>query len=405
MAPETRKRNRTSEQRSSALAAGAAAAAAAEVKAAPVQPDLTGAAFFDVDNTMMMGASIFHFARGLAARGFFDSRDLVRFAWQQVAFRVRGQERAEDITDAREAALAFVAGREQAEIIRLGEEIYDELMAERIWGPSRALAQQHLDAGQRVWLVTATPVELASVIARRLGLTGALGTVAETEDGRYTGHLIGVPLHGPAKADAIRALAEREGLDLARCTAYSDSANDIPMLSACGTGVAINPDPDLKRAARENGWDVRDFRTARKAAKVGVPTAAGIGAVAGGVVAGVALRRKYAADSSPLPLRRTVAQLRPAVRLPPVARLLPASRTAAERTVSLPGRLQLPGWSESLAVTVRWPVNGIQPAGRIADVVLTDAGRGARRVGGAVTGLVRRRPTSVTSRVRRSFAG
>ena len=387
MAPETRKRNRTSEQRSSALAAGAAAAAAAEVKAAPVQPDLTGAAFFDVDNTMMMGASIFHFARGLASRGFFDSRDLVRFAWQQVSFRVRGQERAEDITDAREAALAFVAGREQSEIIRLGEEIYDELMAERIWGPSRALAQQHLDAGQRVWLVTATPVELASVIARRLGLTGALGTVAETtQDGRYTGHLIGVPLHGPAKAEAIRALAEREGLDLARCTAYSDSANDIPMLSTCGTGVAINPDPDLKRAARENGWDVRDFRTARKAAKVGVPTAAGIGAVAGGVVAGVALRRKYAAGSSPLPLRRTVAR-------------------AAERTVSLPGRLQLPGWSESLAVTVRWPVGGIQPAGRIAEVVLTDAGKGARLVGGAVTGLVRRRPTSVTSRVRRSFAG
>ena len=386
MAPETRRKNRTSEQRSSAQAAGVAAAAAAEVAAAPVEPDLTGAAFFDVDNTMMMGASIFHFARGLASRGFFDSRDLVRFAWQQVAFRVRGQERAEDITDAREAALAFVAGREQSEIIRLGEEIYDELMAERIWGPSRALAQQHLDAGQRVWLVTATPVELASVIARRLGLTGALGTVAETEDGRYTGHLIGVPLHGPAKAEAIRALAEREGLDLARCTAYSDSANDIPMLSTCGTGVAINPDPDLKRAARENGWDVRDFRTARKAAKVGVPTAAGIGAVAGGVVAGVALRRKYAADSSPLPLRRTVAR-------------------AAERSVSLPGRLQLPGWSESLAVTVRWPVGGIQPAGRIAEVVLTDAGKGARLVGGAVTGLVRRRPTSVTSRVRRSFAG
>ena len=49
--------------------------------------------------------------------------------------------------------------------MRLGEEIYDELMADRIWGPTRALAQQHLDAGQRVWLVTASPVELASVIA------------------------------------------------------------------------------------------------------------------------------------------------------------------------------------------------------------------------------------------------
>src|SRR5205823_12590980 len=126
-------------------------------------------------------------------------------------------------------------------------EIYDELMAERIWSGTRALAQQHLDAGQRVWLVTATPVELANLIARRLGLTGALGTVAESVDGVYTGRLIGEPLHGPAKAEAIRALAAREGLDLDRCSAYSDSANDLPMLSTVGHPTAVNPDADLRK--------------------------------------------------------------------------------------------------------------------------------------------------------------
>ena len=180
---------------------------------------------------------------GWPSRDFFTTRDLARFAWQQIAFRVGGQESREDMADAREAALAFVAGREVAEIVRLGEEIYDELMADRIWGPTRALAQQHLDAGQRVWLVTATPVELASIIARRLGLTGALGTVAEVEDGRYTGRLVGEPLHGPAKAEAVRALAEREGLDLSRCTAYSDSTNDLPMLSPVGHAGRDQPRP------------------------------------------------------------------------------------------------------------------------------------------------------------------
>jgi HAD superfamily hydrolase (TIGR01490 family) len=301
---------RRSDAREPAVLAGAAAAAAAEVEIAlAVPPDQTAAAFFDVDNTMMMGASIFHFARGLASRGFFHSRDLARFAWQQISFRIGGQESAEGMADAREAALAFVAGREVEEIVRLGEEIYDELMADRIWGPSRALAQQHLDAGQRVWLVTATPVELASIIARRLGLTGALGTVAETKDGRYTGHLIGVPLHGPAKAEAVRALAEREGLDLSRCTAYSDSINDVPMLSTTGHAVAINPDPDLKKAAREHGWEIRDFRTARKAARIGVPTAAGVGAVAGGVIAGVALRRRYTGESYARQIKRTLSGL------------------------------------------------------------------------------------------------
>jgi HAD superfamily hydrolase (TIGR01490 family) len=273
--------------------AGAASAAAAEVEPAPaVVPDLTSAAFFDVDNTMMMGASLFWFARGLAARKYFRARDLALFVWQQAKFRVAGNESADDMHTIRENALAFVAGRPVDEIVAVSEEIYDELMADRIWAGTRILAQKHLDAGQRVWLVTATPVELARIIAHRLGLTGALGTVAEVVDGQYTGRLVGELMHGEAKAEAVRALAEREGLDLSRCTAYSDSSNDLPMLTLVGTAVAVNPDTELRAVARSRGWDIRDFRTGRKAAKIGVPTVAAA-AVSGGLVGGaVALRRR-----------------------------------------------------------------------------------------------------------------
>jgi HAD superfamily hydrolase (TIGR01490 family) len=282
---------------SAARDAGAAAAAAAET-AGPsvpsVPPDLTAAAFFDVDNTMMMGASIFHFARGLAARKFFSGADLRGFVWQQVKFRLGGEGTPEDIRAHREAALSFVAGREVSELVELGEEIYDELMADRIWEGTRALAQMHLDAGQRVWLVTATPLELAAIIARRLGLTGALGTVAEHHDGVYTGRLVGELLHGPAKAHAVRALAAREGLDLRRCSAYSDSINDAPMLSVVGTAVAVNPDTDLRSLARKNGWEIRDFRSGRKVARIGVPSVLGAGAVAGAVAAGAAYSRRRA---------------------------------------------------------------------------------------------------------------
>jgi HAD superfamily hydrolase (TIGR01490 family) len=288
---------------SSAEIAGEAAAAAAvanldaeplvEDTTGPGMPlDLTAAAFFDVDNTMMMGASIFHFARGLAARKFFDTSDLVSFAWQQLKFRIGGRESHEGMRNSRETALSFVAGRKVADVVALGEEIYDELMADRIWPGTRALANMHLDAGQRVWLVTATPVELAQIIARRLGLTGALGTVAESEHGVYTGRLVGEVLHGPAKAHAVRALAAREGLNLRRCTAYSDSVNDVPMLSVVGTAVAVNPDSELRDIARQRGWEIRDFRTGRKAAKIGVPSVLGAGAVAGAVAAGMAYRRR-----------------------------------------------------------------------------------------------------------------
>jgi HAD superfamily hydrolase (TIGR01490 family) len=285
-------RDRSAELAGEASAEAALASVAASEHPLPVPTDLTAAAFFDVDNTMMMGASIFHFARGLAARKYFSTSDLAGFAWQQVKFRIGGRETPENIQASREQALSFVAGRSVAELITLSEEIYDEMMAEKIWSGTRALAQLHLDAGQRVWLVTATPVELASIIARRLGLTGALGTVAESVDGVYTGRLVGEMLHGKAKAHAVRALAAREGLDLRRCAAYSDSSNDIPMLSVVGTAVAVNPDPALRDTARKRGWEIRDFRTGRKAARIGVPSVLGAGALAGAVAAGMAYRRR-----------------------------------------------------------------------------------------------------------------
>ncbi len=269
-------------------------AAVVEMEALPViSPDLTAAAFFDVDNTMMMGASIFYFARGLADRNFFPTGVIASITWQQLRFRVFGKELSlAEIRSSREQALSFVAGRSCRQLVELGEDIYDELMADRIWSGTLALAQMHLDAGQRVWLVTATPVELATIIARRLGLTGALGTVAETADGVYTGRLVGDILHGTAKAQAVRALAVKEGLDLRRCTAYSDSANDIPMLSAVGTAVAVNPDPILRETARVRGWEVRDFRTGRKAARIGVPSVLGVGVVGSAVAVGLAYHRR-----------------------------------------------------------------------------------------------------------------
>jgi HAD superfamily hydrolase (TIGR01490 family) len=272
------------------MAAGYAVAELEAALATPLDPSAAG--FFDVDNTMMQGASIYYLARGLAARKYFTTKDLLRFGVQQLRFRVLAAENGGDVSEARDAALAFVAGRSVEELRQLSEEIFDELMAERIWSGTHALARLHLDAGQRVWLVTAAPVELGAVIAERLGLTGAIGTVAEIRDGVYTGRLVGSMMHGPAKAAAVTDLAEKEGLDLARCAAYSDSVNDIPMLSAVGRAVAVNPDSALRRAARERGWEIRDFRTGRKAAKVAIPAAVGAGVIAGAVAAAVALNRR-----------------------------------------------------------------------------------------------------------------
>lgn len=287
--PPDRPRRLNLQQRSTM--AGEAAAAAAEVETALDTPvDAVAAAFFDVDNTIMQGASIFHLARGLHRREFFTTREILGAAWKQAYFRLVGVEDPEHVADARSSALGFIAGHTVTELESLVEEIFDEGMAHRIWPGTRALAQMHLDQGQRVWLVTAAPIEIARIIARRLGLTGAMGTIAEHEDGVYTGRLVGDMLHGPAKAEAIKALAVREGLDLSRCTAYSDSANDLPMLSLVGDACAVNPDARLRAHARQQGWRIRDYRTGRKAARAGFVVAAAAGAVSGAVAAGATVR-------------------------------------------------------------------------------------------------------------------
>ena len=240
-----------------------------------VPVDVGAAAFFDVDNTLIQGSSLVEFAFGLARKRYFRLSEILPIAWKQLKFRVSGSENAKDVAHGRAQALEFVKGRSVDELVELCEEIVDASLARRAYPGTTQLAEMHLAAGQQVWLVTATPVQLAQVLARRFGFTGALGTVAEVKDGKFTGRLVGDILHGPGKKHAVAALATIEGLDLSRCTAYSDSANDVPMLSMVGTAVAINPDRKLRDIAGDRGWLVRDYRSVRRAIRTyGLPALA-----------------------------------------------------------------------------------------------------------------------------------
>ncbi|MGO1315926.1 MAG: HAD family hydrolase [Cellulomonadaceae bacterium] len=242
------------------------------------------AAFFDVDNTIIRGASAFHLARGLYSRQFFSLRDLVRGALHQARYNLFGENIAQ-IANVRQMGLDIIKGHTVAEVTAVGEEVYDQVLAHRIFPGTRAILDDHLAKGHQVWLVTATPIEVGELIARRLDATGALATVAEHVEGVYTGRLVGDLMHGVSKEQGVRALADRLGLDLAASYAYGDSANDIPLLSAVGNPCAINPEPRLRRYARRVGWPVRDFRGKRKLAKRGLKTASWAGvAWVGGLV-------------------------------------------------------------------------------------------------------------------------
>ena len=249
--------------------------------ATPDQP--RAAAFFDLDNTIIRGASAFHLAVGLRRRNFFGTWDLVTFALHQARYLIFGEDLRE-IDKVRSRALSIVAGRSVAEMAAIGEEVWDEVLSLRIFPGTQELLTRHLAAGHEVWIITASPIEIGELIGRRLGVTGALGTIAEHVDGFYTGRLVGDMLHGQGKARAVAALAESRQLDLRHSYAYGDSTNDVPILSLVGHPVAINADPRLRRHARLVGWPVREFRGRRRiAARRSMYTAswAGVAWVAG----------------------------------------------------------------------------------------------------------------------------
>ncbi|MFT4166816.1 MAG: HAD-IB family hydrolase [Microlunatus sp.] len=257
-----------------------------------IGPDPQAAAFFDLDNTMIQGASMFYLAKGLYRRNIFPRKTILRALWLQLQFRFIGGENPDHIAEAQASSLSLITGLSVEKITSVCEEIYDDTIAPRIWPGTRAIAQLHLDAGHQVWLVTAAPQEIAELIASRLGISGALGTRAAVVDGCYTGQLERELMHGPAKAAAVLDLAGLYGFDLARSFAYSDSHNDLPLLSVVGHPCAVNPDTELLDHAEQQDWQIRDYRTGRKAMKAGAVGVGTLGVSTGALLLGLAIRRR-----------------------------------------------------------------------------------------------------------------
>lgn len=212
-------------------------------------------AFFDVDNTLLRGASVFQLGKGAFRKGLITARDIARFSWHQFRFLAVG-ENGKHMSAARERALELIGGHKEAELRQLAEDIYERDIAPKLWPETLEIAREHQRKGHEVWLISATPLLMGEVIANRLGLTGALGTIVEEIDGVFTGKLIGAMLHGPEKAIAAEKLAKEKGASLADCWAYSDSRNDIPLLTLVGNRTVVNPDVLLARHAKLEDWNV-----------------------------------------------------------------------------------------------------------------------------------------------------
>jgi HAD superfamily hydrolase (TIGR01490 family) len=247
-------------------------------------------AFFDIDNTLVRGSSLYFLSKAMYQRGFFNKRDIAAFVLANLRYQLVGERNQDEVDRIQTAALRVVAGHNVQELLDMGNDVYDRYVSPALWQGTLEIAQEHLARGEEVWLVSASPVEMADLIAKRLGFTGALGTCAEEINGQYTGKINGHLLHGTEKARAIAKLANEENIDLKNSYGYSDSHNDIPLLEAVGKPCVINPDTLLRIRAAKDQWPIYDFRRGRWFKKIVAPVINRAAAVAGAL--NPALRRR-----------------------------------------------------------------------------------------------------------------
>jgi HAD superfamily hydrolase (TIGR01490 family) len=233
------------------------------------------AAFFDLDKTLMAGSSGVFFARAAYETGMISRGRLVRDVYENLRFRLRGStdERADDV---RRRVGEMIAGVRVRDLERLSPRVLAGVLP-RLYPEMLARAYAHQDAGVPIFILTAASQEMADLLAHVLAFDGGLGSRSEIVDGHYTGRPAGPFNYRDGKVLSMREVAEREGIDLDASYAYSDSESDLPMLRAVRHAVVVNPDPDLRRIAAEEGWEV--VRLDRLGRRLKLMAAVGAGTV------------------------------------------------------------------------------------------------------------------------------
>ena len=251
------------------------------------------AAFFDLDKTLMAGSSGIFFARAAYETGMISRARLARDAYENLRYRLRGStdDRADEV---RRRVGEMIAGVQVRELQRLSPRVLAGVLP-RLYPQMLARAYAHQDAGTPIYILTAASQEMADLLAHVLAFDGGLGSRSEIVDGRYTGRPAGPFNYREGKVLSMRELAASEGIDLASSYAYSDSESDLPMLRVVGHPVVVNPDPDLRRIAAEEGWEVLHLDRLGRRLKVGAAALVVLAIVAVGRL----LRERTAAGAGP----------------------------------------------------------------------------------------------------------
>lgn len=216
------------------------------------------AAFFDLDKTIISRSSSLALSRPMYRAGMVTRGQLVRGAYAQLVYALIGadEKKMERLKD---GMLQLTKGWDRHEVEGLVRDVLIDMIDPYVYQEALDLMALHQDEGRKIYIVSSSPEEVVRPLAGHFGVSGVIATRARIEDGKYTGELE-FYCYGESKAEAIRLLAERLGLNLEGSYAYTDSITDLPMLEAVGHPVAVNADRELRKEAETRGWDIRDFR-------------------------------------------------------------------------------------------------------------------------------------------------
>lgn len=215
---------------------------------------------FDLDHTLLDGDSDQLWCEFLMDRGVLPREPFAADNAAMARDYAAGEVSAQAFCD---FYIGTLAGRSAHEWQALRRTFVDERIVPRIPAAAMELVARHRDAGDRLLLTTATCRFLSELTAMQLGIDQLIATECETgSDGRFTGRSSGVLNMREGKVQRLRCWLEQQQLQLADCesTLYSDSINDLPLLSAVKRAVAVNPDARLATVAAERGWPVIALR-------------------------------------------------------------------------------------------------------------------------------------------------
>ncbi len=222
-----------------------------EVEKGPYGPRI--GAFFDFDGTLIDGYSAAAFFRERLKIRDIDAKEI----FQTIVASVDMERRGSDVSQLMKIGMKGQAGRKLADLDDFGRKLFLEKISGMIYPDARLLLDAHRHMGHTIVLASsATPPQIIPA-ATDLGINNILCTEIDvTKDGIITGNVKGPIRWGKGKATAVKDFAKKHKLDLEQSYAYSNGAEDVPFLKQVGNPRPLNPDDDLKKYAKKNGWPV-----------------------------------------------------------------------------------------------------------------------------------------------------